>query len=871
MFISDQNWFSHISRPSRYLGGEINAVRKDLSKTEVSIVLAFPDVYEVGMSHLGLKILYHILNAQEWVAAERVFCPWVDMEAALRRLKIPLTTLESGRPLRHFDLVGFSLQHELSYTNVLNMLDLSGIPPLTRDRSDRDPLIIAGGPACFNPEPVADFFDLMVVGDGESVALEICRAVREAKQRRGATKQALLHDLRHVTGIYIPSLFQIRYGPEGAIEEIVPVQPDYREVRKAVLPDLDAYPFPERPIVPFTEIVHDRVSIEIARGCTRGCRFCQAGMIYRPVRERRLGSILEKAENALGSTGYEDLSLLSLSSGDYSCIGPLLRLLMDRLSPRHIGVSLPSLRVDSLDTEMMEQIKRVRKTGFTLAPEAGNDRLRRIINKGLTQKDILETSQAVYRAGWNLIKLYFMIGLPYEEEGDLLDIIDLSRQIYRLAGRKGKKANLNVSISPFVPKAHTPFMWTAQVPLKESRRRIRRIQDGLERNPAFGAIRVRWNQPELSWLEGVFSRGDRRLSRVVMEAWGLGARFDAWSEHFKKEAWEEAFARCGLDPGFYLYRERDLKETHPWDHIQSGVTGAFLREEWLRAGQARLTPDCRTQCLECGACDHQAIDPVLHPCPETADDPTLSGAPRAYPQSVKRYRMTYRKLDRARHLSHLELSRVLIRAFRRAGLELAASRGYHPMPKISFFTALPVGTESLEELMQVELLHAVDPSMVKERINAELPAGVEVTFVDEIPSGEKRPRITESRFLITFDRIEGKENHLTAFLQSDHFPIVKTGKTGQHEVDARSLVSDIAMVPPDKIRLTVKEREGPGLKPTEIIKGIFDLEDEDLRNLRVMKTGQTLAQGGAPTGPLIVPRCGITKKGSKEASPCPAN
>jgi len=837
MSIVDQSCFAEISRPSRYIGGEINAVRKSPSQTEVSIALAFPDVYEVGMSHLGLKILYNILNAEDWLAAERVYSPWMDMEAELRQLKIPLTTLESDRPLREFDLVGFSLQHELSYTNVLNMLDLSRIPLLARERSDTDPLVIAGGPACFNPEPVADFFDLMVIGDGESVAVEICRAVRQAKHSGRLSKKDLLYDLRHVRGIYIPSFFNIQYEPHGPVAEIVPVHADYRGVRKAIVPDIDAYPFPERQIVPFAELVHDRVSIEITRGCTRGCRFCQAGMIYRPVRERSLESIMEKAENTLGLTGYEDLSLLSLSSGDYSCIGPLLKRLMDRLSPKNIGVSLPSLRVDSLDPGMMEEIKRVRRTGFTMAPEAGNDRMRRIINKGLTQKDILETSQAVYRAGWNLIKLYFMIGLPYEEEGDLLDIVTLSRQITQMAGRKGRKDNLNVSISTFVPKAHTPFMWTTQVPLEESRRRIHRIQDGLSRS----RIRVKWNQPELSWLEGIFSRGDRRLAPAVMEAWRLGAKFDAWGEHFRKDVWEEAFARCGLDPDFYLYRERDLKETLPWEHIQSGVTKAFLKKEWIKAGEADLTPDCRVHCLECGVCDHHGVDPVLHPCSGIALDAAPAGTVRPFSESVKRYRITYRKLKKARHLSHLELVRVLIRAFRRAGLDLACSKGYHPMPKVSFFTALPVGTESLEELMQVEFLYPVDITAVKEKLNAELPEGVDVSSVEEVPAGGKKVRIIESRFLITLKGLKYADDKLEKFLRSDNFPLVKKGKSGEHEIDVRSIVSHISLVAPDKVSLTIKEREGPGLKPTEIIKGIFELKDEDIRGTGVLKTGQILA------------------------------
>ncbi len=836
MSIIDHYWFSNIIRPSRYIGHEFNSTRKDPSHTEVCIALAFPDVYEIGMSHLGLKILYHILNSHDWLAAERVFSPWVDLEKELRGRKIQLTTLESDRLLSSFDIIGFSLQYELSYTNVLNMLDLAGIPFLASDRGETDPLIIAGGPACFNPEPVTDFFDVIVIGDGESAAVEICRSVREKNRGNIKDKKSLLTQLRRIKGVYLPSDFKIHYGSNGSIEKIEALVSNHPFIKKAILPNIEESLFPTKQVIPFTELIHDRLSIEISRGCTRGCRFCQAGMIYRPVRERNPNSIMEKAETALAQNGYEDLSLLSLSSGDYSCIEPILKALMDRFSSNNVAISLPSLRIDSLSPLMIEEIKRVRKTGFTLAVEAGSERLRRFINKGITEQDILNMARTVYEAGWKLIKLYFMVGLPFEEDQDLQEIIQLTRQIANLAGKGGNKPKLNVSVSTFVPKSHTPFMWAPQIALEESRRRIQFIRDGLKGS----RIRVKWNQPELSWLEGIFSRGDRRLSQTIIEAWKQGARYDAWGEHFHLELWEKAFSLSERDPQFYLHRKRPLDEILPWDHIKSGVTDVFLKNEWERAQAQALTPDCRIKCLECGVCDHKIVDPVLFQgstFTENIDEKPLKSLT---PPPPKKYRLTFTKLEHSRFISHLELSRTFIRAFRRAGLDLVYSSGFHPMPKVSFICALPVGTESLEETLDIQLSESAATSYLKETINSQLPEGLEVISVKEIPPGKKKAKLKESHYLISLANAELNSEDVKTFLESDSFPVVKVTKKGEHTIDAKILVKAIRIISSDKIKIDLKNAEGPQLKPEEIIRAIFSVGDSGARDLRIMKTMQVL-------------------------------
>jgi radical SAM family uncharacterized protein/radical SAM-linked protein len=835
MSILEKGWFSGVRRPSRYIGNEINAIKKDLRSVEVSIALAFPDIYEVGMSHLGLKILYHLLNSYTWLAAERVFCPWVDLEKELRERALPLASMESARALSDFDIVGFSLQHELSFTNVLTMLDLSGIPFLTQERNLDLPFIIGGGPACFNPEPVASLFDAFVIGDGERSAIEICKAIREAKRRGVGRKDEILAQLANIRGVYVPKFFEVHYEPRGTVGAIEPMRPGYTEVEKATIPDITQHPCPERQVVPFAELVHDRLTIEISRGCTRGCRFCQAGMIYRPVRERDPDSVIRNAERSLRLTGFEELSLLSLSSGDYSCLGPLLKKLMDSQSGDRIAVSLPSLRVDSLDPTWFEQIKRVRKTGFTLAPEAGNDRLRRVINKGMSNEQILKMASEVYQAGWNLIKMYFMVGLPGEEESDVEDIAALSRDVSKAARVKGQRAKLKVSLATFVPKSHTPFMWAPQLSLEESQRRIRLVKDALKDT----RVRVKWNQPEISWLEGIFARGDRRLTKVLIRAWLRGARFDAWSEHFNRRVWKEALKESGLDPAFYLYRVRSKEEILPWDHIKSGVTKAFLEREWKRSMAAQTTPDCRKTCLECGVCDHEKVAPVIF---EPWTVPSLGERPLSTQASrrIRKYRITFSKTSHAKYLSHLELVRVFIRAFKRAGLNMVYSKGYHPMPKVSFVSALPVGTESLHETVDVQVYETMGPMPVKENISRQLPSGIGLIHLEEMMPGAKNATIKESHFEITVNGLRLDRGDLERFLQSDYFPIGKKTKQGEKAINARALVKSMSLNAPHKLSLVLEHTPGPGLRPRDIVKEIFHLSEKDLNATKILKIKQVL-------------------------------
>lgn len=600
-----------VEKPARYVGGEYNAVVKDWGRVAVKVAFAFPDVYEVGMSHLGLQILYHVVNSREDALMERVFAPWTDMERLMREEGVPLFTLESRRPLADFDIVAFTLQYELSFSSVLNMLDLAGIPVRTADRREGMPLVIAGGPCAFNPEPLADFLDAVFLGEAEDGFGEIIEAYREARAA-GADRRGLLRALARVPGVYVPSFYRVVYDSAGRVREIAPVdEAAPARVVKRVIDDLDRAPYPTRPVVPSTGIVHDRAVLEVFRGCSRGCRFCQAGMIYRPVRERDPETLLDQADEVLRHTGYDELSLASLSTTDYSAIRPLVEQLVERYAGEKVGLSLPSTRVDAFAVDLARLIQKVRKSSLTFAPEAGTQRLRNVINKQVTEEDVLATARAAFEAGWLRIKLYFMLGLPTETLDDVEGINILARRVLATgeeAGVPKGRLSVTVSVSTFVPKAHTPFQWEPFLHLDEVRER----QAYLKRRLKGRGLVFHWHDPETSFLEAVFSRGDRRLGAALERAWRLGARLDGWHEHFRPDLWRQAFADVGLSPEDYAYRRYTYEDILPWDHLDAGVSKRFLVLEHKRALAGETTADCRAgRCTGCGLCPALEVEPRL--------------------------------------------------------------------------------------------------------------------------------------------------------------------------------------------------------------------------------------------------------------------
>ncbi|MCQ2480039.1 MAG: TIGR03960 family B12-binding radical SAM protein [Clostridia bacterium] len=590
-----------VQKPGRYVGGELNSVMKDKSKVDLRYAFCFPDTYEIGMSHLGMKILYSVVNKRDDAWCERVFAPWVDMEELMREKNIPLYALESGDPVKDFDMVGFTLQYELSYSNVINMLDLAGIPLYSKDRESLTPLVVAGGPCVCNSEPIADFMDVIMLGEGEETTNELLDLLKLHK-KKGSTKHEFLCDVAKLEGFYVPSFYDVEYNEDNTVKSVTPKYTAPEKAVKRVISDLDTVHYPESFIVPSIEIVHDRVTSEIFRGCIRGCRFCQAGFIYRPIREKSADVVNEQSKSLCKTTGYDEISLCSLSTSDYTEIEPLLDKMLSWTVDKKINVALPSLRVDNFSEELMQKLTAVRRSGLTFAPEAGTQRLRDAINKNVTEDEVMETARKAFAGGWTGVKLYFMIGLPTETLDDVAGIAELGQKVvnefYNNPDKpKGKGVTVNISASSFVPKPFTPFQWEAQDTMEQ----LSEKQQHLMASVRTKKINISTHLTPTSFLEGVFARGDRRLSKVMEVAWKKGCRFDGWDDQFHFDLWMEAFKECGIEPEFYANRKRDFSEVLPWDHLDYGVSKKFLMKENEKAHRSETTQNCRQKCAGCGA------------------------------------------------------------------------------------------------------------------------------------------------------------------------------------------------------------------------------------------------------------------------------
>jgi len=741
----ERDLLRRVEKPSRYLGAEVNAVtddKKDMRAVEVRLALAFPDLYDIGLGNLGLHILYAILNKRPWIRAERVYAPGLDMERELRSRDLPLFALESKDSLDAFDGIGFTLQSELTLTNILNIIDLAGMPLRTADRREHDPLTFAGGPAVFNPEPLAPFIDFFVFGDGEDVVVEIAEVMRKVRGR-----EARLDALSKVEGIYVPARFRMDVLDDGRILSPVDATP----IRRRVARTLDGASFPVDYIVPFTRQVHDRISLEVLRGCTQGCRFCQAGMTTRPVRERSIDGITDLMQRTLDATGYEEVSLVSLSTCDYSQVKKMVDAVVRKAAPQRVGVSLPSLRLDSFSVELADMVAGIRRTGLTVAPEAASPRLRALINKWIPDEDLLKMAEQAYSLGWDHVKLYFMVGLPTERDDDVEAIADLTWRTLKTGKACNPKAKVNLGVSTFVPKPFTPFQWAPQIDITETERKQGILEARFGRT---GQIKYGRHNPRETWLEGLVSRADRRAADLLEAAFRAGCRFDAWGEHLNWDAWQQAIASSGTDPAFEL-RERRLDERLPWDHVDILVDKDWLREDWERAVALKHAPDCRHhKCHRCGVidverdlCAHMLRTSIAgrkpeaafvraEPPPELGKRPAEPGRPPIRPPeppAVQRLVFQVSITGQSRFLAHLETMNAWIRTLRRARAPLAYSEGFHPHPKVAFATARPMAEESMSEHMDIILNERVDPAVLMARLQATAPTGFGVSGVREVP------------------------------------------------------------------------------------------------------------------------------------------
>jgi radical SAM family uncharacterized protein/radical SAM-linked protein len=862
-----------VSKPGRYIGNEYNIIMKDAAKVSVRVALAFPEVYEIAMSYIGFDILYHILNKHKHIWAERVYAPWPDMEKKMRGEEVALYSLESFTPLQEFDIIGFTLQYELTYTNILNMLDLSGIPVWAKDRNDDHPIILAGGPCSCNPEPMAAFIDAFLIGDGEESFVEICNTVVAAK-KTGKSRQKILTELSKIRGVYIPSFYDVQFDNDGMFTKIQPNTKQAPErILTCILPQLKAEHYPEKPVVPIINVTHDRLAVEVMRGCTNGCRFCNAGMIYRPVRERNQDEIIDQIIAVIDNTGYEEVSLLSLSISDYSGLNGLIAKGREALDGMNVNVSFPSIRADSFTKEIAEFAASIRKSGFTFAPEAGSERLRSVINKNISDQNLYESIHIALSNGWKLLKFYFMIGLPTETMEDIESIADLIENIVRISRQYGG-VRFNVSVSPFSPKTHTPFQWERQDNKEEFLEKINILRRRFAR---IKQVKFSWRDPDVSLVECVLGRADRRMAQAIYLVWKNGAIFEGWSENFKIELWEQAVKQAGLSIERFA-GEFPEDNPLPWDHIDKGVVKKFLLRERHNAFQEKTIIDCKKEgCFNCGIqrkgefsdfteCytkagsikNDQPINQKQYFAVKS-EEKSIKHVLRKTdfaPENTISLRLQYKKAGYARYLSHLNLIRVFDRACRRARIPLVYSHGFNPHPKISFGPSLSLGFTSDAEYLDLEIDGSFRGGLA-DLLNCCLPPGLQITTVK--PIKQKVVSLTAAINLAEYE-VNLKESNidemdfkrsLEKLLAAENIEVERRVKGKYKTINIRPYIVSVAHSD-CCLRIKTKAIDNRTVRIGEILQKLFENNSFDVRRAQVHRKMQLIRRGEDEKTPLEI-------------------